>query len=1004
MSYNEDSRVKIPAILHLERLGYKYLSLKDENIKNQIDDETNIFKGIFFESVKKINEKEVDDNELKRLFDKISMSLENEDLWKEFYEMLLSNNIKIIDFENFENNNFHVVTELTCKNGEDEFRPDITILINGLPLAFIEVKKPNNREWILAERKRINTRFANKKFRKFINITQLLVFSNNMEYDDSSSDQLEWAFYSSTSYKKAIFNKFKEDKEVEKLDLDKILLPENDELENFVLKDNNLNIIKYAPEFITNKNLNTPTNRILTSLFYKERLKFLLKYSLVYVKTKTKDGGTELQKHIMRYPQIFATKAIENKIESWTKKWIIWHTQWSGKTALSFYNVRYLTDYFQKKNIIPKFYFIVDRIDLLTQAKREFIARWLKVHTVNSKEELLKDFQSKSAIFNDEWKLEITVVNIHKFKEDDKILNENSYNLNIQRIYFLDEVHRSYDPNGSFLANLFSSDREAIIIGLTWTPLISKDKKSKDIFWDYIHKYYYNSSIADGYTLKLIREEIETSYKIKLQEVVKEIQVLKWDISKKELYAHKKFVDPMLEYIMSDFSRSKVMFWDDSIWAMVVCDSSEQAKMMKEIFDKKYNKEFKSALILHDIWTKDERKEWVEDFKEWKIDILFVYNMLLTWFDAPRLKKLYLGRVIKAHNLLQTLTRVNRPYKDFKYGYVVDFADIKKEFDITNKAYFEELQDELWDEMESYSNIFLSKEEIEEQIETIKDKLFSFDLENKEIFSKQISEIKDKKEILDIKKTLISAKNLYNIIRLAGHYEIIDKLDFKTLTILLREVENHLSLLNLKDSLENKTDSTNLLNLALEDVVFKFTKVGEEELVLADKLKNTLKKTREAMWNNFDHKDPEFIKLYDELKRLFEKKNLEEVSQEEMTENIEALNRIYESITDLNRRNNLLKAKYMWDEKFVRLHKRYKERDPQARERMIFETFKEIKEKADETILNNSRIVENEWYFTKFMAPIVINSFQEHKIKLDLIWAKEVNTQVAEEYLQQFTN
>ena len=204
--------------------------------------------------------------------------------------------------------------------------------------------------------------------------------------------------------------------------------------------------------------------------------------------------------------------------------------------------------------------------------------------------------------------------------------------------------------------------------------------------------------------------------------------------------------------------------------------------------------------------------------------------------------------------------------------------------------------------------------------------------------------------------------------------------------------------------MENKTDSTNLLNLALEDVVFKFTKVGEEELVLADKLKNTLKKTREAMWNNFDHKDPEFIKLYDELKRLFEKKNLEEVSQEEMTENIEALNRIYESITDLNRRNNLLKAKYMWDEKFVRLHKRYKERDPQARERMIFETFKEIKEKADETILNNSRIVENEWYFTKFMAPIVINSFQEHKIKLDLIWAKEVNTQVAEEYLQQFTN
>ena len=76
----------------------------------------------------------------------------------------------------------------------------------------------------------------------------------------------------------------------------------------------------------------------------------------------------------------------------------------------------------------------------------------------------------------------------------------------------------------------------------------------------------------------------------------------------------------------------------------------------------------------------------MEDFKDGKIDFLFVYNMLLTGFDAKRLKKLYIGRVIKDHNLLQTLTRVNRPYKKFRYGYVVDFADISKEFDETNKA------------------------------------------------------------------------------------------------------------------------------------------------------------------------------------------------------------------------------------------------------------------------------------------------------------------------------
>ena len=80
--------------------------------------------------------------------------------------------------------------------------------------------------------------------------------------------------------------------------------------------------------------------------------------------------------------------------------------------------------------------------------------------------------------------------------------------------------------------------------------------------------------------------------------------------------------------------------------------------------------------------------------------------MLLTGFDAPRLKKQYLGRVIREHNLLQTLTRVNRPYKTFRYGYVVDFADIRNEFDKTNKAYFEELQSELGDEFEKYRKYF----------------------------------------------------------------------------------------------------------------------------------------------------------------------------------------------------------------------------------------------------------------------------------------------------------
>lgn len=1030
MAYNEDTRVKIPAILHLCRLGYEYISLKNA----KWDLETNIFTDIFFDSIAKINSG-IEEDDLKRIYEKISLILDNEDLGKEFYEMLLKNEIKLIDFENFENNSFHVVTELTCKNGDDEFRPDITLLVNGMPLSFIEVKKPNNKEGILAERNRINNRFQNKKFRKFINLTQMLVFSNNMEYDAESIGQVEGAYYSSTSSHKAIFNAFKEDNNVEILDANKILKSEDEEIENFVLKDNNLNVIKHSPEFLINKDSSTPTNRILTSLFSKKRFATFLRYGIAYVKEH--DG---LQKHIMRYPQFFATKAIEKTIDKGVKKGIIWHTQGSGKTALAFYNVRYLTDYFQKKQIVPKFYFIVDRLDLLKQAKREFSARGLVVHTVNSKEELIKDFQTNKNIHNLKGQLEITVVNIHKFKEDTTVLNDNIYNTNTQRVYFLDEVHRSYDPTGSFLANLISSDRDAIIIGLTGTPLIGENRNSKAIFGDYIHKYYYNSSIADGYTLKLIREGIETGYKIKLQEALKEIKVLQGDVDRRVIYAHEKFVDPMLRYIVEDFEKSRVMYGDNSIGAMVVCDSSEQARQMARIFAEKYSQKLKAhfehssnytyntentnndilrepnvsysgkvessaSLILHDSGDKQSREKAIEDFKQGKIDFIFVYNMLLTGFDAKRLKKLYLGRVIKKHNLLQTLTRVNRPYKDFHFGYVVDFADIRKEFDATNKAYFDELQSELGDEMQTYSNIFLSKEEIELEIEHIKDKLFRFDLQNAEIFSQQITAIKDKKEILEIKKALQSAKNLYNMIRLMGRYELLEKIDFKKLAILYNETENHLNLVNLKESLENNTETTNILNLALEDVIFTFRKVSEEEMVIADKLKNTLKKTRQELGNNFDKLDPEFISLYDELKRIFNKKNLDEITQEEMNANIGALEKIYERITELNRRNNLLKAKYDNDEKYARLHKRViQDKKINAREITIFETLMDIKKQADETVLDNAPMTKNEEYFIKFMSPIVISNFENHGVKLDLDSARQINNHATQEYLYQFNN
>ena len=377
----------------------------------------------------------------------------------------------------------------------------------------------------------------------------------------------------------------------------------------------------------------------------------------------------------------------------------------------------------------------------------------------------------------------------------------------------------------------------------------------------------------------------------------------------------------MLDYILDDFAKFRKTNQDDDLGAMIVCDSAEQARQLFEHFQKISSHNLTASLILHDVGTKEEREQWITNFKTGKTDILFVYNMLLTGFDAPCLKKLYLGRLIKAHNLLQTLTRVNRTYKSYRYGYVVDFADIQSEFDKTNRAYWDELSNELGDEIGSYSQLFKTAEEIEQEITEIKNALFDFDTENAEEFCSQINRVEDKKQLLALKKALQTARELYNVLRLQGSHEFLEHLDFGKLNLLYRETTARLDTLNLAEKLQ-QGDTTHLLNEALEDVYFQFVKISEAELKLADDLKDIMRKVREGLAGNFDQDDPEYISLREELERIFKKKNLAEVGQEEMQANIATLQTVYAKIKELNRQNDLLRHKYGGDTKYARTHKR----------------------------------------------------------------------------------
>ena len=970
--HNELTRVQLPAALHLTRLGYTYLSRTSEELRNR-DLSTNILVSVFKQQFLRFNNY-ASEADFDREFENIRLELDQDDLGRSFFKRIQGkSDYTYINWTDLEANTFHIALEVTCQNGEDEFRPDITVFINGLPLSYIEVKQPDairdGKTTIQSEKERTKIRFENRKFRRFNNITQLIAFSDNQSYDDSQHQQLQGAYYCTNAYSGTKFNSFKEERESE---LVGSLAPLEESTIDLLLNDVNRFALKSQVEFQTNLEPTSPCNSFLTSLFQKDRLFFMLRYGLVYVEERDDKGQIQLQKHAMRYPQYFATKAIETELKNGMKKGIIWHTQGSGKTALAFFNIRYLKDFYAKQDLVPQFYFVVDRLDLADQAFKEFTKRGLQVKRINNPKELnqVQDLY------------DVSVVNIQKFRESSDLTDHSGYDLNRQNIYFIDEAHRSYNEKGSYLPNLYNADKKAIKIALTGTPLISyqSDGKTKetavttrDIFGDYIHKYYYNQSIADGFTLRLMREDIETSYKENLRSIHEEIQ--KGSIEKKAVFAHPRYVSPMLDFIIDDFTRARdILFADQSIGGMVVCDSSEQAReLQKQLEERRIAGQtaLTSTLILHDAGDKDYKKEEVDKFKDGLTDLVIVYSMLLTGFDAPRLKRLYLGRKIKAHNLLQTLTRVNRPYKDYAFGYVVDFADISKEFDKTNKAYLEELNREYQtalteeDGDNPFGTIFVSVEEVKDQLATSSRVLMNYPTDNLEFFGRAIDEVKDRQELIALRKSLETIRQYYNMARLHGYQDILEQVDMTEIASLLNMLSRRLLTLSLLEKPDGFS-SLQLLNLAMSETSFSFTKIKEEELRLAaNDLDDLRRRVASGINHRRDEKDPEWVSLYEEFQRILSK-HMSQAEDGYHLETIKATKQAYQSlfdsVEDYKTRMNRLAMNFGGDTMSARAFKHVTQSTVVSDFPAIYQVLKGAKPLIDYQIGLNQGILENEAY------------------------------------------
>ena len=1045
--FTEATRVQMPGLVHLTRLGYTYYGkLYEDMAGKKYDPDTNILLEVFKEQFCKLNpgrEGEVD--ETLRM---IRQELDNDDLGRGFYKRLTSvSPVKLVDFDEPKNNVYHCTAEFTCKRDQDEFRPDITIFVNGLPLVFVEVKKPNNRGGMVEESTRMNRqRFPNKKFRRFINITQFMIFSNNMEYDTLGGIvPVQGAFYCTAAREFAPFNCFREENMGNEAVAPYIAnFPYADiesDVERKILSDFNCQVIHHAPEYQTNLAVNTPTNRILTSMCSPERLLFLIKYGIAYVKLeKEVDGKIEStdQKHIMRYQQLFAAYAVRRQIKEGIKSGVIWHTQGSGKTALSYHLTHVLGDYYAQRNKVAKFYFVVDRLDLLEQATQEFEARGLEVKTANSREELMAQFRTNQAQEGNSGNAEITVVNIQRFAQDHTAVRLKEYATNLQRVFIIDEAHRGYDPKGCFLANLFDADPDSIKIALTGTPLLKNERSSWKVFGNYLHTYYYDKSIQDGYTLKIIREDIETSYKDNLSKIYEKLEYLvqKKEIQKSQIVEHDTYVKELLRYIINDLKQFRLLQGDNTLGGMVICETSEQARKLFMHFDdiqKELNQDasakthFKVGLILHDSDDKETRKQIVKDFKKnMTIDILIVFNMLLTGFDAPRLKRLYFGRKLKDHNLLQAITRVNRPYKNNRYGYLIDFADIKQNFDETNEAYLKELNrfsnpDEVGEDTatDTLLHVIEDRDALIQQMRDVKQALFEYTTDNAEIFSQEISEIEDRQRLLDLKKALITAKDCCNIVRTFGDEELKEefaKMEIYMLPAMISEVQRHIEILTQKEAFSQDDTTKQLVNEAMANITFNFSKIGQEEMQLISggaELQEKWQYTIRSFTENTDQEDPEYITLREAFMQRFKEHGFVVDSMAKYNEQSKALDEVIKKLNELQKKNNALARKYNGDTKFACVHKRIREENERRRlqrqaeilsayDEKIREMLMRIKEDVDQKVYDRNDILKKDAYFEQ----TVMVQVKEGMDKLGFAGSREdrtfIQSRIVLQYLAQY--
>lgn len=715
-SFIEDHISQIPALQLLQNLGYTYLT-PEEVLKERQDKLSNvILEDILEQQLMKINEINfkgkvypfspasirgaIDAIKNVPMFDGLvttnSKIYDLLTLGKSFEESIgndrKSFTINYIDWNNIENNVFHVAEEFEVNrtSSDKKYRPDIVLFVNGIPLCIIECKRPDIKE-PLEEAKSQHLRNQQEDgiphLYKYSQIL-LALTSNKVQYATTGTPRKFWATW--------------KEQKLKETDLQVLVnKPLSDEQKDKLFADRFKYVRKYFDNIEAEGRLVTEQDKLLYSLCQPQRLLELMYKYIVY------DAGI---KKIARYQQYFAIQDTLERIKiirhERRQGGVIWHTQGSGKSLTMVMLAKAIS--LEPEIVNPKIVIVTDRIDLDKQISDTFKSCGKVVKKATSGEDL------GNIIADNKETIITTVINKFQAALRKKKVIDNSKNVFV----LVDESHRSqYGSANALMQKVFPN---ACYIGFTGTPLMKKEKSTAVKFGGIIGTpYTINQAVEDEAVLPLYYESRLAVQNVTQNSIDKYFDIISRDLTDKQkadlkkkfstrrilneaeqkianvaldisqhfehkykgtgfkgqltvpskaiALKYKKYLDE-LGMVTSEvvISAPDTREGNDDIYEE---NSSEVNQFWKRMMDRFGNESEYNAQIINQFKNAPEP------------ELLIVVDKLLTGFDAPKNSVLYIARSLKEHGLLQAIARVNRLAEGKDYGEIIDYYGLLTELD-----------------------------------------------------------------------------------------------------------------------------------------------------------------------------------------------------------------------------------------------------------------------------------------------------------------------------------